>query len=449
MQKLRQRTKKNTPTDTPQVRSNCDQLLNRDQSLSVTDLKTCFNNPEVDLRQQHSGELKAKVYVLNNDSTPLMPCSPCKARKLLKSKKAAVIKLYPFTIKLTYESEFHVQVIKLGIDSGYKNIGFSAITENEELFGGELIIDDKTSERLNDKSMYRRLRRRKLWYRKQRFLNRKRMFGFLNPSIQRRYNTHIKLIDKIKKLLPISEIIIEVSNFNIAKIENPDIKGIEYQEGNMYGYQSIRSYLMAREEGNCQLCGKDIKNKSSHIHHIVPRSRGGTNRPKNLAILHEDCHEKLHKQNLFYLLKKSKQYKSEIFMSIINKRVQQDIPNLKITYGHITWINRIKLSLEKSHHNDAFIIAGGGTNQIRIKPIIIIQKHRNNRKLQTQRKGLKRGIRKEKYKIQPLDLFWINNKKFISKGMCHNGERVMINKNESFLLKKVEKIFHFGTFVFN
>ena len=81
MQKLKQRTKKNTPTDAPQVRSNCGLLLNREETLSVTSLKTCLNNPDVDLHQQHTGELKAMVYVQNLEGKPLMSCTPCKTLK--------------------------------------------------------------------------------------------------------------------------------------------------------------------------------------------------------------------------------------------------------------------------------------------------------------------------------------------------------------------------------
>ena len=132
MQKLRQRTLlKNTPTDAPQVRGNCGLPLNRDESLSVVGLKTCLNNPEVDLHQHHTGGLKDVVYVLNINKTPLMSCTPCKARKLLESNRATVARLYPFTIKLNFECENRIQPVKLGIDSGYINIGFSAKTEKK------------------------------------------------------------------------------------------------------------------------------------------------------------------------------------------------------------------------------------------------------------------------------------------------------------------------------
>ena len=188
MQKLEQRTKRNTPTNASQVRSNCGLSLNREETLGVADLKTRSNNPDVN-RLRHTGGLKAVVYVLSIAGEKLMPCNHAKGRKLVKSGKAKVIKMYPFTIQLTFECENRVQGVKFNMDPGYGNIGFSAITEKKELMSGIVELDNGTSSRLSERRMYRRGRRNKLWYRKPRFLNRKRKGGWLPPSVQRRYDT--------------------------------------------------------------------------------------------------------------------------------------------------------------------------------------------------------------------------------------------------------------------
>ena len=389
MQKLEQRTKKNTPTDTPQVRGNCGLSLNREETLSVTDLKTRSNNPEVDLLQQRTGGLKAKVYVLSITNSRLMPCSSAKARKLLKKGRAKTIKLYPFTIKLTFECENQVQGVKLGMDSGYKNVGFSAITEKEELLCGTLILDGKTSERLTEKRMYRRSRR----------------------------------------------------------IENQDICGVEYQQGDMFGYQNERAYLIAREHGLCQLCHKGFsKGNPSHIHHCKQRNEAGSNRVKNKAILHEKCHIKLHRQGLKLAAPKS--LKPETFMSIIHKKFQQDIPDVKITFGYVTFVKRNEIGLPKTHYNDAFVIAEG-QSQGRCKPIEIKQKHRNNRAIQMNRKGFKPSIRKQRYSIQPKDLIWINGKRYVAIGIQNRGEYVKTeNSKKAFAVKSIEQIYNFGSYAF-
>jgi hypothetical protein len=391
---------------------------------------------------------KISVYVISVDRERLMPCTPAKARKLLKSQKAKIVKLYPFTIQLNFECENKVQDISLGIDTGYQNIGFSCISATKELTSGTVILDSKTSERLTERLMYRRGRRNKLWYRKPRWNNRKRKESWLPPSTQRRYDTHLKIINTLKAVLPITKIIIEVGNFDIQKIENPDIEGIDYQRGDMYGYQNMRSYLMAREKGKCQLCGKEFsKGNPSHIHHIIERANGGTDRAKNLALLHKKCHIQLHKKGL--KLKPNKSYKDATFMTIIRKRFWKDIESLNVTYGYKTFTDRNAQSLEKTHYTDAFIIAGGNSQE-RAKPIEIKQKRRNNRAIQLNRKGFKPSIRKQRYSIQPKDLIWIDGKKEIATGSHCNGTRVIIERNKkSIAIKKVEKVYHFGSFCYN
>jgi len=444
MQKLKQRTEKNTPMSTPLAHGNCGLQLNREETLSVVDLKTCFNNPEVDL-PSHTKGLIANVYVISIDGKPLMPCSPAKARKLLKSERAVVVKLYHFTIKLTFKCENITQGVTLGIDTGFQNIGFSCVTDKKELTSGTLILDGKTSERLTEKAMYRRLRRNKLWYREPRFLNRSKPKGWLPPSIQRRYDTHLTLINRLKAILPISKVNIEIASFDIQKILNPEIQGKEYQQGSLYEYQNMRSYLMARERGKCQLCGKEFgKGNGSHIHHCKPRSESGSNRPKNLAILHKKCHEKLHKNGL--KLKAAKQYKAPTFLSIINNRFSVDLPEAEITYGYETFIKRNEIGLEKTHFNDAFVIASG-KKQERCLPIEIKQKHRNNRAIQTHRKGFKPAIRKRRYKIQPMDVIWVGGQKYISSGVQNKGKYVGVKNSKKVLpFKNIEKIYNFGSF---
>jgi hypothetical protein len=446
MQKLRKRNTY-TPTSASQARGNCDLQLNKEETLSVASLKTSLNNPEVNL-SQHTAKHKVIVYVISVDGKPLMPCKPAKAKKLLKSKKAKVYKMYPFTIQLNFECENQVQEIELGIDAGYGNIGFSCVSNKKEVASGTLKLDDKTSSRLTEKRMYRKGRRNKLWYRKPRFLNRKKKQGWLPPSTQRRYDTHLKLLKLYQSILPITSVKIETANFDIQKIMDAEISGTDYQQGDMYGYQNVRSYLMAREHGLCQLCKKEFgKGNVSHVHHCLERSEGGTNSPKNLAILHKKCHEKLHKKGL--KLSEPKTLKAETFMSIIQNKFLQDIPNVEIIFGYKTFVDRNKLELEKTHFNDAFVIANG-TNQERITPIVIRQKRRNNRAIQLNRKGFKPSIRKQRYPIQPKDLIWIDGKKHVVNGTHNNGTRVIVEgTKKSYSIKKVEKIYNFGTFTYN
>ena len=249
MQKLLERNTY-TPTGASQAGSNCDYKLNRVERPSAYSLKTFNNISEVN-HSQHTGNQSLRitdiVYVLSIDGKPLMPTKQQHSRKLLKGGKAKVVKRKPFTIQLTVPSGEKVQKVVLGIDTGYKTIGFSAVSNKKELISGELELDRMTSKRLSNRRMYRRSRRNRLWYRKPRFSNRKKAKGWLAPSIQRRYDIHINLINRIKKILPITKIILETANFDIQKIKNPNIDNYGYQEGEQKGFYNVKQYVLHRD----------------------------------------------------------------------------------------------------------------------------------------------------------------------------------------------------------
>jgi hypothetical protein len=245
-------------------------------------------------------------------------------------------------------------------------------------------------------------------------------------------------------------VIIEVANFDIQKINNPDITGVGYQQGDIYDYQNLRSFVLSREGGLCQLCQEEFSSGNpSHLHHIIPRSQGGTDRPDNIALLHKKCHNNLHKKKLFHLLKKSKQYKPNTFMSIINQKFEDDIVDVQITFGYITFIKRIQNNIVKTHNNDAFVIADG-TTQTRCKPVLIKQKHRHNRAIRLNRKGFEPSVRKQRYSLQPKDLIWIGGKKYVVVGIQNKGKYVKVeNSKKVFPVKLIEKKYCFGSFSYN
>jgi len=445
---------KNIPTDTSLVCSSISYELNKEETLSAHDKVLICNIPEVNQPQQRGdSNLRVSniVFVLSFRGKPLMPCQPQKAKVLLKSGKAKVISRYPFTIQLLQGGGEVVQNINFGIDSGVKFIGFSATTEKEEIISGTLVLDMKTKDRLDEKRMYRRNRRNRLRYRKPRFLNRKRKTDWLPPSIERKYQSHLRLIDQIKKLLPIKNVIVEVAKFDIQKIMNTEIRGVEYQQGNLYEYQNIVSYLQTIQKNICPYCKKEFKGESKATHHIYSHGDNRrTNRSEGLILLHKKCHIDLHEKHREKEFQKPiKKYEQSTFMSIIHKRFFKDISNLHVTYGYITQLKRNNYNIEKTHYNDAFIISGG-SNQIRSKSILIEQKHRNNRVLQLNRKGFKSSIKKRRSKILPKDLFWSNNKRYICKGMFNKGKYVLYGnskKKEYIKISDIEKYYNFGSLV--
>ena len=435
---------KNVPRNAPQVPCSTSLQLNKLEKVSVVNKVLELNNSEVDPVQRTGRSLKANVFVLNNQGQPLMPCSYAKSKRMVKSGKAKVVKRAPFTIQLNFKCENKTQPITIGIDTGAKFIGFSAVSEKEELISGEVKLDNMMSKRLADRKMYRRKKRSRLWHRKPRFNNRvaSKKKGWLPPSIQRKYDTHLSLIGKIKDMLPVSNVVIEVGNFDIQKLNDPMIEGVGYQQGAMYQYRNRIAYLLAREKGICQYCGKVHKKGDPwRLHHIWGKHK---DKPEDWALLHKECHLKLHrlKQESVLRKKKSKSYKESTFMNIIKGRFQNDI-NCKLTFGYKTFTDRCDIGLKKSHINDAFIVAGGRTQE-RCFPFSVEQKRKNNRSLQKNRRGYAPSIRRQRYLIQINDLVKIDGQWVQTKGTHCKGARIMVNK-KSINIKQVESVFHTGT----
>jgi len=175
-----------------------------------------------------------------------------------------------------------VQDCILGIDAGSKHIGMAVITEQGNvLYRAEAELRQDIKENIETRRRLRRARRnRKTRYRKPRFLNRKRKEGWLPPSIQSRINAHIRLVNDIVKILPISRIRVEIGQFDTQALVNPDINGIEYQQGEMHGYDSVKEYVKIRDNFTCHYAKlrPDIPcNDILEVDHIIPRSKGGSN----------------------------------------------------------------------------------------------------------------------------------------------------------------------------
>lgn len=430
-----------TPTNL-QVCSSVVLSLNKEETLSEQNLKTLSNNLDVNQRQHTVGQkISGIVYVISINGKPLMPSSSSKVRKMLRKGLAKVIRRNPFTIQLLIPCREETQEITCKIDSGYKHIGFSCITNKQELISGEVELENKTSKRLIERKMYRRGRRNRLWYRQPRFSNRTRKENWLPPSIERNYQTHLNLIKRVEKILPISEKIIEVGNFDIQKLENPAIKGEGYQQGSLFGYQNMKAFLFAREKGKCQLCGKEAEGKMV-LHHLNQRNETGTNKPSNMALLHENCHKELHEKGLKIKFQ-NKEYKESTFMNIIKWRFKNDL-DCRLTFGYKTFCNRRLLNLPKTHYNDAFCIENSNDIQ-QCNPIFYKQKRLVNRSCQLNRKGYKPSIRRTRYKIQPHDLLLIDGKEFEVSGIMNNGKTVLLVGKKTSNVKKIEKHFQVGS----
>ena len=309
------------------------------------------------------------VYVLDQNGQPLMPTSRHgKVRRMLQSGQAKVVNRCPFTIQLNYESGHQIQEISLGIDAGSKHIGVSATTKAKVLYEADVELRNDMVELLSSRRELRRGRRnRKTRYRKPRFQNRKRNEGWLAPSIRQKIETHMTVISKVCKILPIRKIIVETASFDIQKIRNPEIQGAEYQQGEQLGFWNVREYVLTRDNHTCQCCHGKSKDKILNVHHIESRKAGG-NAPNNLITLCETCHTG-HHQGTVKLpaeIKRGMSFKDATFMGIMRWTFYEDLKkkyepfgiSISNTYGYIMKHTRIEHDLQKEHYIDARCISG-------------------------------------------------------------------------------------------
>ena len=248
-----------------------------------------------------------KVYVLNKDGKPIMPTSRGgRVRWLLKTGKAKVVRTIPFTIQLLEEDrKYYTQEINLGIKPGSKELGISATTEKEELFCASVKLRTDIVNLLSTRREQRITRRGRLRYRKARFNNRVKTKkpGWIAPSIQNKIQYHIKIVEFVNKILPISNMIFEIAIFDIQKIKNPSISGIQYQKGPQKDFWNVREYVLYRDNHVCQHCKGKSGDKILNVHHIVSRKTGG-NSPENLITLCKTCHKDYHEGKIKLSVKK-------------------------------------------------------------------------------------------------------------------------------------------------
>ena len=303
------------------------------------------------------------VYVQNIDGKPLMPTTRHgKVRRLLKEHKAVVINLCPFTIRLVYASTNYKQEVVLGVDAGTKYIGLSATSKSKELYASEVILRSDIVDLLATRREQRGTRRSRLRYRKPRFDNRTKSKrpGWVAPSVQYKVDAHLKVVERIYSILPISNIIIEVAQFDTQKIKNLDISGKEYQEGEQFGFWNVREYVLARDGYKCQYCKGKSKDSILNVHHIESRKTGGDS-PINLITLCETCHKAYHRGDIELKAKRGKSLRDAAVMDIMKWRLYNELkyfhPNVNMTFGYITKYNRINNNISKSHVADAFVIS--------------------------------------------------------------------------------------------
>lgn len=230
-----------------------------------------------------------KVAVLDTNKQPLAPTSPRRARLLLKAGKAAVFRRYPFTLILKREViNPTLPDLRLKIDPGSKITGLAIVNQatGEVIFAAEVEHHGQAiKSSLESRRALRRGRRaRHTRYRQARFLNRMRPKGWLPPSLMSRIANVETWVKRLSRAYPVAGLAMELVRFDMQLIDNPDISGVEYQHGALFGFE-LKEFLLIKFNHKCVYARAGSPcNDWLEVEHINPRSKGGSNRVSNLAI---------------------------------------------------------------------------------------------------------------------------------------------------------------------
>ncbi len=311
------------------------------------------------------------VFVVDTNRKPLNPVHPGEARSLLNAGKAAVLKRFPFTIILKDAVETQeVQPLRVKIDPGSKGTGIAVVNDvtGKVVFAAELTHRGKAirDALLSRRGVRRARRARHTRYRKPRFQNRLRPQGWLAPSLMSRVSNVMTWVKRLQRVCPVAAISQELVRFDLQQMENPEIRGVQYQQGTMAGYE-VREYLLEKWQRRCAYCAKE--NVPLQVEHLVPRAKGGSDRVSNLALACEKCNTAKGTQDIAVFLKK----KPEVLKRILttSKAPLSDAAAVNATRwklfeclktlglpvecgsGGLTRYNRVARGLEKAHWRDA------------------------------------------------------------------------------------------------
>lgn len=400
------------------------------------------------------------VFVLDKHQKPLMPCSEKRARLLLERGRARVHKMYPFTIRLVdrLQEESVLQEARLKLDPGSKTTGMAITLDGDKgtkaVLLGEIIHKVGIKKSLDSRRSIRQSRRnRKTRYRKPRFLNRKRKEGWLPPSLEARVNQTMNAVAKLKKLTPISTISVEHVKFDTQLMQNSEISGVEYQQGELMGYE-VREYLLEKWGRACVYCG--ATDVPLEIEHIVPKSRGGSNRVSNLALACHECNQEKGNRTAeeygfpHIQAQAKKPLKDAAMMNATRWKLYRQLKETGLLVeggsGGRTKMQRIQRELPKEHYYDALCVGASTPESFTSLPEIVqvwSAKGRGTRKMcNTDNFGFPishRKAKKQYFGFQTGDLVVANVPKGKYKGTWKG--RIAVRARGSFVLSSQDNKF--------
>jgi 5-methylcytosine-specific restriction endonuclease McrA len=330
----------------------------------------------------------SQVFVLDTNKQPLNPVHPGRARLLLKQGKAAVYRRYPFTLILKRAVEQPMlHPLRVKIDPGSKTTGIALVHDGsgEVVWAAELVHRGEQIKRAMDKrrAARRSRRQRKTRYRKPRFDNRRKRKGTLSPSLESRVCNVLTWVRRLMRLCPLGAISQELARFDTQALDNPDIEGVQYQQGTLAGYE-VRAYVLLKWEHQCAYC--DAKDVPLELDHIHPRSKLGSNRVSNLVAACKPCNQRKGNQDIREFLQGQPERVARILAQArtplldaaavtatrwaLYERLKAFGLPVECGSGGLTKFNRVTRALPKTHWCDAACVGRSTPQSLNIKHLV-------------------------------------------------------------------------------
>lgn len=360
-------------------------------------------------------QIMSKVFVIDTKKQPLEPVHPGRARQLLKEGKAAVYRHVPFTLILKREMAQPVPApLRLKIDPGAKTTGLALLNDatGEVVWAAELMHRGAAIRQALDtrRAVRRGRRQRGSRYRPPRFQNRRRPAGWLPPSLRSRVENILSWVNKLSRLCHLAALSQELVRFDLQQMEHPEISGIQYQQGELFGYE-IREYVLEKWERTCAYCG--ARGVPLQVEHIQPKAKGGSDRIANLTLACQSCNVAKGTQDIREFLREQPERLARLLAqakaplkdaTAVNAtrwelfhRLQATGSPVETGSGGRTKYNRMQRNLPKTHWVDACCVGASTPDVLKtaqVGPLLIAASGRGHRRIMlADEHGFPRGHR--------------------------------------------------------
>ena len=330
----------------------------------------------------------SKVFVLDAHKHPLDPVHPGRARLLLKAGKAAVYRRYHFTLIFKRAVEQPApRPLRVKVDPGSRTTGIALVDEHAGavVWAAELTHRGEQIKRALDKrrAARRSRRQRHTRYRKPRFANRRKRTGTLPPSLESRVCNVITWVRRLMRVCPATAISQELARFDTQAMEHPDIEGVEYQQGQLAGFE-LREYVLLKWNHQCAYC--DAHNVPLELDHVQPRSKHGSDRVSNLTLACRSCNQRKGNRDVREFLHDDPARLARILAYLqaplrdaaavnatrwaLNARLKLLGLPVECGSGGLTKYNRVMRGLDKTHWLDAANVGRSTPISLTIKVIV-------------------------------------------------------------------------------